>query len=137
MQMFKKNIAILIPNATGPTNVGDQAILVGLLRVLNKTYKNPNLIIHSSEHTRYNNFPFKHIKPTLYSWAILNIDNPFERIFNLFLLLINYFMLKLNLPSIGPKVLTNLINDFKSADLILFVGGGFLRSQKGLTQSLN
>src|SRR6185312_7874403 len=30
-----------------------------------------------------------------------------------------------------------LINDYRQADLILFVGGGSLRSQKGLAQSLN
>ena len=35
------------------------------------------------------------------------------------------------------RVLSKILDDYQNADIILFTGGGYLRSQNGITQSLN
>jgi len=125
----------LIPNATSPKNIGDLAILNGLLSIIEKNNK---LIIHSSENKLYKNITSNNVHPNLYYWVVFNkkdIHTRLKRVINLF---INYFSLRFTGVAIPVnKEFQKLINDYKNADLILFVGGGYLRTQKGITQSLN
>ena len=126
---------ILIPNATSPKNIGDLAILTGLISLLGKNNK---IKVHSTEPQLYNReFDKFKVSHTLYSWAVFKNRNVISRVKNIGELLINYGLLKFgfNTPKIGKSSL--ILKDYLNADVILFVGGGYLRSQKGIKQSLN
>ena len=129
---------ILIPNATGPTNIGDQAIFHGLLLFINKKYPEAEIIIQSSDPELYENTKYK-IKPHLYFWSVFEKPQFLTRISRTIQLFIGFIGLKFNINcgSLISDKLTDILNDYKKSDLIIFVGGGYLRSQKGFTQSLN
>jgi len=117
--------------------MGDQAILQGLLVFLEQAYPNAELIIHSSNPDSYEEKGFK-VKPTLYFWSTFEKKGFLIRIFRLSQLVLQYFfcLIRLRLP-IGQTRLLDLLDDYRAADLIIFVGGGYLRTKSGLTQSLN
>lgn len=125
---------ILIPNASSPKNIGDLAILTGLLRCLR--IRNKDVIIHSVDHRLHRNLPAR-TQPTLYSWAIFENRNPFVRSKRLVELLLHTSVISSSIKGLRPKRLSTLMDDYETADIILFTGGGYLRSQKGVTQILN
>lgn len=125
---------ILIPNATSPKNVGDLAILTAMKSLLSQK---DNLIIHSSEAGLYKNYFKERTSPTLYSWVAFEDHAPISRVMRLVKLLLSYHFFNSKKLMSNDKTLDLLIEDYKKADLILFAGGGYLRSQKGLTQSVN
>lgn len=124
---------ILIPNATSPKNLGDLAILTGLLSTLKEK---KSLTIHSVDHKLHKNLPTT-AQPTLYSWAIFENRNPLVRSKRLAELIIHTSFISNSVKALRPKRLSALMNDYETAGIILFTGGGYLRSQKGLTQVLN
>lgn len=128
---------ILIPNATGPTNIGDQAILSGLLKLVESAYNDLELIIHSSTPEKYQNFKYP-VKPHLYHWSVYEKPNVISRAYRVTLLLLQYSFVMAGIRiNVGPKELVELLDDYRRADLIIFVGGGYLRTNPGLKQSLN
>ncbi len=128
---------ILIPNSTGPTNIGDQATLMPLVGLIKQVYPNANLTVHSTDPPLYEKRIAKNINNTLYSWGVFENRNTLTRIYRILLLLVTFWLLKLRFYIPLNNDLNLLIIDYKKADLIIFVGGGYLRSQKGITQSLN
>lgn len=121
---------ILIPNATSPKNIGDLAILTGLLNALENKKK---ALIHSSD-------PLLHTfkaSPTLYTWAIFENRKPHARIKRMFELFLHSSSIRNSFKHLRHPKLNTLLNDYAAADVILFVGGGYLRSQPGVKQSLN
>ena len=129
---------ILIPNVTGPTNIGDQAILKGLISLLRENYKEARITIHSSTPEFYKEKISEKINPHLYFWSVLENRNPFVRVFRLMQLFLNYILFRVGLHvTVGERVLRDILNDYYDADLIIFTGGGYLRSRRGLKQSLN
>lgn len=132
-----KIATILIPNATGPTNPGDQAILHNLLHLIGQSIPKSRYIIHSSDPHLYKTDPNIAYKPTLYMWAGFQNRATIIRIIRLFRLLISYTSTKLGFSIIISRELRNLLKDYKNADILMFAGGGYLRTQKGLTQTLN
>lgn len=129
---------ILIPNVTGPTNVGDQAILKGLLGVLREKYPDAYITIHTSNPELYSEKMVDKINPHLYFWTAFSNRNNIIRIVRLFQLLLQYILctVKIYLP-VGESQLLDIVNDYRKADLIIFAGGGYLRSKTGFTQTLN
>lgn len=125
---------VLIPNATSPKNIGDLAMLLGLVSLFKK---NTGLKIHSTEHKLYKDHLNIEVSPTLYSWAAFEEKSLFQRLTRINQLLINYFLFKNFKKTMFDDNLKRLIEDYKKADLIFFVGGGYLRSQQGITQSIN
>ena len=123
---------ILIPNAASPKNIGDLAILTGLLLMIPQ---NSKVSIHSHEpHLLSKQLGIKHTSKTLYKWAVFDrkdVITRSKRTAMLFLCII----LKLRFSS--QHALNIILKDYDSADILLFTGGGYLRSQKGITQSLN
>lgn len=133
-----KKINILIPNATSPRNIGDLAMLESLISLIKGYYKNVNISIHSADPYLYKS-KLK-IKNTLYSWAVFSNTNPLFRILRMTQLIIAFVLIKLNLNNNFIPLdseLKIIINDYKNADIIFFVGGGYLRSKNGFSQSLN
>ncbi len=49
--MYKKQnkVRILIPNATSPKNIGDLAMLVSLIDLINKSIDNAYITVHSTD----------------------------------------------------------------------------------------
>jgi len=137
-KLKRKQIKILIPNATSPRNIGDQAMLDGLIFLLKNEYKSAKIKIHSVDPNVYDRKVDYQIDHTLYSWSVLKNRNAFPKFINLSKLVLQYIFLRLGIFGLGvDRQLTSLINDYKNADLIVFAGGGYLRSRKGIKQSLN
>lgn len=129
---------ILIPNATGMTNIGDQAMLVKLIDIIRNEYPKSKFTIHSSLPELYDRKFAHKIDHTLYSWAVFSNTSALSRISKLAELLIKYLCIKTGIGNEwGNPQLNKLIRDYKTADIIFFVGGGYFRSKPGFTQTLN
>lgn len=135
---MKKNLKILIPNATSPLNLGDQVMLKELLKLLKSTHRNGEVTIHSTDPHLYKKNTAYRVDHTLYSWVVFSNKNPFVRSIRLYRLFLEYIFNRLNFNKvIVDKKLHSLIKDYKNADLIVYVGNGYVRSQKGIKQTLN
>jgi colanic acid/amylovoran biosynthesis protein len=136
--MNNTKIKILIPNATSPQNVGDAAILQSLLGLLQSSFDDPEIVIHSSE-PHLHKINVSALRDTLYYWAVFKDPSVFNRVNRLILLCLAMVVWKLGLQKMVrfPQQLQLLFDDYISADYIVYVGGGSLRSRPGLSQSLN
>ena len=129
---------ILIPNATGPSNIGDQAALRALIVLLRSKHKEAIITIHSSDPELYREKIADKMAPHLYFWSVFQNLNPFVRIFRLVQLILQYISIRLHVRSgLGEQTLMDILGDYQKADLIVFVGGGYFRSNKGIKQALN
>lgn len=128
---------ILIPNATGPSNIGDQAILHGLLSCLRSAYSDIELTILTSKPEGYADTLGGTIEYNLYMYSVFENTNPFVRLWRLAMLAVLYFANKYGMTFLQKGKIQSLIDYYKEADLIVFVGGGYLRTKKGMTQFLN
>lgn len=139
--MKKNRLKILIPNATSPVNLGDQAMLEVLLRLVKSTHRNAKVTIHSTDPQLYKQNTTYRVDHTLYSWSVFSSEKWLVRVFRLMQLVVHYFGKKfrvnINLPFKDYNKMKDLINDYEKADLIIFAPGGYIRSKKGLTQTLN
>jgi colanic acid/amylovoran biosynthesis protein len=126
---------ILIPNATGPKNIGDQAILQPTLEIINKNFKNAKIKIHTSDPSMYpDGFGYK-LNHHVMDWFLFENTNILRRILRSLQIIIGLGSLKFNIPSLLlEKELKTIVQDYKNADIIIFVGGGALRTQKGIMQ---
>lgn len=138
---MKKKLKILIPNATSPLNLGDQVTLKELLKLLKSTHRNGEVTIHSTDPKLYKQNTQYRVDHTLYSWSVFSSKKWIVRLIRLTQLIIHYFgkkyHLNISLPLKDDNKLKNIIGDFEKADLIIFAPGGYIRSRKGLTQTLN
>lgn len=134
----KQSVKILIPNATSPRNIGDQAMLESLISLITVSFEKSNIRVHSVDSSLYKKTDYV-VNDTLYSWSVLSVTNWTGRVCRVLWILFAYFILKLKLNFIKllPSKLQEIIKDYENAHFIIFVGGGYLRSKKGLTQSLN
>jgi colanic acid/amylovoran biosynthesis protein len=132
---------ILIPNVTGPTNMGDQYILDGLLNLFGSSFSNPKITIQTTDQQLYSRLGNEEVKKSLVQYIAIDSKNTFLRI-----LRVLHLFFWLTLSSVGLNKLANfgsskefleIVDSFKQSDLIVFVGGGYLRSKKGITQSVN
>lgn len=129
---------ILIPNASSSKNVGDLAILTSLLHFLNGNFSTADITIHSADPNSLTTIVFKPIKHTLYSWAVFENKNLFIRTFRCLQLLLSFILFKNGVVTVPvQKRLREIINDYRLSEFIIFTGGGYLRTQGGLLQSLN
>lgn len=139
---FMKNVStkpinILIPNATSPKNPGDQAILNVLIDLVKNAHPSALITVHSTDPHLYSDVKLT-TKHTLYSWSVFEDRKTIARLLNVSTLLLQYLLLRNGVKNIAlNKSLSSLIADYERADLILFLGGGYLRSKKGIKQALN
>ncbi len=135
--MKKTTQTIVIPNAASPQNVGDMAILKQLLRLLRKKFPKARIIIHCANpqlHTSGKGISFK---PTVSYWALFEKTDVVSCFIRTFIVGSSFLRVRFGLPVPSGKIPTEIFRDYKKADRIVFVGGGYLRAQKGLKQSLN
>jgi colanic acid/amylovoran biosynthesis protein len=132
-----KVLKVLIPNATSPKNPGDQAMLSVLIGLIKQVHRKAVITVHTTDPQLYTNSAVK-INHTLYSWSVFENRSVLVRFVRLMKLLMQYVFLRIGVNhTIADKTLSQLVADYTNADLILFVGGGYLHSKKGLKQSLN
>lgn len=134
--MIKKN-TIFIPNGTSPKNIGDAAMLSQLLGLLQKKYPSSEIIVRSFDHEDYHH-PRVIFKKRLYQWAAFDTSFLFTKI----LRTLGLFFACLVAPfpflyRALPNEIQEELNDYNEASCIVFAPGGYLRSQKGMSQTLN
>jgi colanic acid/amylovoran biosynthesis protein WcaK/AmsJ len=136
---MNKKINILIPNATAPRNIGDLAMLEVLIDLIKKTYPNPYIVIHSYEPNLHRKDLADEIDETIYYWSVFNKRSFLVRSNRVLQVIIYYFLERLCFSFLWPdkSKLKKLASDYQNADVIVFVGGGYFRSKKGITQTLN
>lgn len=140
---MKQVIKILIPNITSARNIGDVAMLEVLMKLILSTYPQAEIRLQSSEPHTHSYTTVASIKPSLYYWAVFEDRRLLKRVKRLSRLLILVIGAYFNIPSIvklatfKSQSLSDLVQDFTEADIIIFVGGGYLRSKIGVSQSLN
>lgn len=117
--------------------MGDQAILHGLLPCLDEAFPRHELSILTSEPGAYKKSINAEIDYNLYMWGVFENKNFFIRVFRITTILFLYFTNRLGISFFQNCKIQKLINKYKEADLIVFAGGGYMRSGKGITQSLN
>lgn len=132
---------ILIPNGTSPRNIGDLAMLTALLGLIRHSLPHAQITIHSTDPHLHKSHDIQ-AKQTLYSFVAFETPNFSARLSRLASLLAYYLIFKFQLgsyihPLVDKDPLFQLCQDYQKADLIIFVGGGYLRSKPGITQSLN
>ncbi len=122
---------ILIPNATSPKNLGDQAILVGLLEIIKKKYPKEKIIVHSSDPEYHPKNLGYEARQSVLDWLLFEKESFLGRLGQLIETI--FSLLK---ASINKQPRKQFYRDYFEADKIIFVGNGGLRTKKGLTQSV-
>lgn len=117
--------------------MGDQAILYGLLSCLNEAFPGHSLTILTSSPKKYSHDIAKKIDYNLYMWSVFESTNPLVRTWRVCSLVYLYFAQKFRIPFFRANKLQSILNEYLEADLIVFVGGGYLRTNFGVSQSLN
>lgn len=138
MKENNKKPSIFIPNATSPKNIGDLAMLESLISLVKSNLKKSDIYVQSVDANLYKKTNYT-VTDTLYSWSVFSTSNTLQRIFRLLSIILIYLSLRMKLNDLRffPAKLQRIISDYQRADTIIFVGGGYLRSNKGLKQSLN
>lgn len=129
---------ILIPNATSPQNIGDEAILYSQVRLLEEIFDKPEIIIHSTAPNLQEKLWKYKVKPSISDLiafksrkTLVQIRQFIEWIFVLIIV-----KLRLNDWIRFNTEIQETLDDYRYADITLFVGNGAYRSQKGIKQSV-
>lgn len=124
---------ILIPNATDPKNTGDQAMLASLLSLIGNTLPNATIRIHSVNPALQKKLlQGNSVESSLLSW--LMFEKP--KLFHRFARCLQAAVAVLFPFLISNAKLKSILRDYKKSDCLIFVGNGYLRSTKGLSQSI-
>ena len=124
---------ILIPNATDPKNTGDQAMLASLLSLIDGTLPNAIVRIHSVNPALQKKlFKDISIEHSLLSWLMFEKPRFFDRFVRCVQAMIGMLFPFL----ISNTKLKAILRDYKKSDCIIFAGNGYLRSSRGITQSI-
>lgn len=133
---------ILIPNATGPTNIGDHAMLQVLLDLIEASSLNKKkIVIHTKNPELYEKSFRYELSPSIYQYVVLDNRSPLVQGHRIAKVFIYLLAIKIGyMPLVEARksdALVKLMQDYTSASVIIFTGGGYLRSRGGLKQSLN
>lgn len=140
---MKKSLTFLIPNVTSAANIGDEAMLEVLMSLIKSVHPSAAIFVHSSEPHTHLQKEITAARPTLYYWAVFTAPNVVARVYRMFLVVLLLFALLtksktlVDLVCKASPVLKAVVADYAAAEVIVFVGGGYLRSNSGFTQDLN
>jgi colanic acid/amylovoran biosynthesis protein len=124
---------ILIPNATSPKNTGDQAMLTSLLTLIRRSLPAASVYIQSVDPAIQKKLlQNEHIEHSVLSWLLFEKPQFVHRVIRLIQITVALMFPKF----IYNKKLKNIVRKYQSSDLIIFAGHGYLRSTKGVTQSV-
>lgn len=127
---------ILIPNASSPKNLGDQAILESLLGLLSLRFPDAKIVVHSYDpelHSQHGVI----FKNSICSYVAFDDRRLWSRTVRSLGLALTFVAKLFNIDFIFSSSLRDIMQDYNSADLIVFAGGGYMRSKPGLKQGLN
>lgn len=126
-----KTMNILIPNATSPKNIGNQAILSVIITLLYQAFPKCAIVLHGFDpHLQKDKVSI--VRHSLYSWTVFSDTRFFSRVYRMMFLALGL----IGFPWI-PKELSDILKDYKNADLIVLEPGGYLTTRPGITQTLN
>ena len=136
---------ILITHAYSRENKGDAAILSVLLKELNIIFPNATIVVSAYDKLDKSSlFEGYRIIPNSMYVSIHRHDNIIFKLlhtfyieFSLVVWSLIYKLTKINLLIIVPQDTRELIDEYFNADLIVPIGGGYLRSKKGIKESIN
>ena len=132
---------ILIPNATGPTNLGDHTMLEVLLDLIESTKGKKGIVIHTKNPELYEKKYVGKIVPSIYQYVALSNKNFIVSVARFIKILIYVCLLKSRVRSFISSnrgdIAVKILDDYVHADVIIFAGGGYLRSQADIKQALN
>lgn len=132
---------ILIPNATGPTNLGDHTMLEVLLGLIESTKEKKKIVIHTKNPDLYEKKYIGKIVPSIYQYIAISNKNFLAGGLRAIRIFLYVYILKSRFKSLiasqRDDVAKKIIDDYIQADVIIFAGGGYLRSQPGIKQALN
>lgn len=129
---------ILIPNGTSLKNVGDMAILEILVAKLLDAFPDAVITLHTTDCKLYKSMiGVARMRENLYSWAVFQKPYFLHRIWRMSMLMTFYILSKAHISLPAPGEFGAILNDYREADVIVFVGGGSMRSKKGVKQTLN
>ncbi|MBP9819617.1 polysaccharide pyruvyl transferase family protein [Candidatus Woesebacteria bacterium] len=140
---MKKPIRFLIPNVTSASNIGDEAMLEVLIGLITENYPDAHITVQSSEPETHAIAEIKKLNSTFYYWAVFENPSILSRLYRMSLLAILCVGLYFSLWSLISLVtsvsarIKSMLFDYEHADVIVYVGGGYLRSKAGFSQSLN
>ncbi len=126
-----KTMNILIPNATSPKNTGNQAILSVVITLLYQAFPKCDIVLHGFD-PHLQKDKVKIVRHSLYSWVVFFDTRFFSRIRRMMMLALGL----IGFPWI-PRELSDILKDYKNADLIVLDPGGYLTTHSGITQTLN
>ena len=69
-----KRVNILVPNATSPKNIGDQAMLEVLMKLVKAAFKNASISLHSTDPNLHDK-TYKALKIDSANWRLLAINS--------------------------------------------------------------
>lgn len=124
---------ILIPNATSPKNVGDQAMLESLLMLLHKAQPKAEITIQSVDPLLQKKMiRGAQVNDSLLSWLMFEDPRFFSRVRRSLLFVVQFFLF----PRTINAELKQILEAYIKADVIISVGNGGVRSNPGLKQSV-
>lgn len=136
---------ILITHAYAKDNKGDAAILSVLLTHLKEVFNNAEIKISTHDDVTINNSfeGFENISSFSYL-AIHEYKNTIFKILFLayiftstFLWALIYRLFKINFSIILTRKIRRISKEFRSSDLIVAIGGGYIRSKPGIMETIN
>lgn len=142
MKKTNKQITVLIPNGTSPKNIGDLAMLEALMQIIRAHLTDVKILLHTFDVKSYEpDFRADEMKQTLYGWAVFEKTGIGSRLLRVFQILLSLVSLRFGLYGFVKQflspVLCALLEDYRRSDFIVFAAGGYLRSKKGISQTLN
>ena len=124
---------ILIPNATSPKNIGDQAMLESLLVLIRKAKPKSRITIHSVDPAmQKKSLSGVSVSHSLLSWLMFEDTRLAARAGRLLILFVQLCFFGTTID----KRLKEILSAYVRADIILFVGNGYVRSNRGVKQSV-
>lgn len=135
---------VLITHFYTRENRGDAAILESLIQELQRVLKKPQIAISTMEKPgQYSKFERTPTETSFIYWIRQKDGFIIQVLRTVYLYLatfgwaIYYRLLKKALNSLFPKSLNSLLEQYQKADLIILVGGGYLRADSSIDATLN
>lgn len=128
---------IFIPNVTTPTNLGDAAMYTSLRGMLKQAFPRARVVIGAGDPARITDTTVEK-QLSIFDWMIMEKRDPFTRMLRIGWVCLYYLSYVWRLPGLRRHAaLSRLLRAYEQADLVVYVGCGFLRARKGISQSIN
>lgn len=141
--MINSRRTILIPNVTSNANLGDAAMLEVLVGMIETLYPKAKIVIHASQPETHVASKKIAVRSTMYHWAVFDTRTLWVRVWRMLAVVVLLIGLRWRLKPVERFIrsrvwiLDQIVADFDKAQLVVMVGGGYLHTKPGISQSLN